>query len=56
MDLVNPTRKEEDESSSLVANLEMTMASIDAYFYTRCASLNGFICLSHEGRFMNHDI
>ncbi|KAG7598793.1 F-box associated interaction domain [Arabidopsis suecica] len=45
--------QEEDEFSSLVTNLDMTMASMDAYFYTRSTgSVNGFICLSHKGRFM----
>lgn len=44
--------QEEEESSSLVANLHMKIISMDAYFHTRCASLNGFICLSYKGRFM----
>ncbi|KAG7593470.1 F-box associated interaction domain [Arabidopsis thaliana x Arabidopsis arenosa] len=47
------SQEEYTEFSSLVANLDMTMASMDAYFYTRSmGSVNGFICLSHKGRFM----
>ncbi|CAA7014211.1 unnamed protein product [Microthlaspi erraticum] len=46
------SQDQEDESSSLVANLNMTMASMDAYCYTRSASVNGFICVSHKRRVM----
>ncbi|VVA93129.1 unnamed protein product [Arabis nemorensis] len=43
--------QEDEESSSLVTNLDMKLTSVEAYFHTRCASVNGFICISHNGRF-----
>lgn len=46
------SQDQEDDSSSLVANLDMTMASMGAYCYTRCASVNGFICVSNKRRVM----
>ncbi|CAN8303840.1 unnamed protein product [Cochlearia groenlandica] len=42
----------DSSSSSMLANLDMTMTSMDAYFYTRCAPVNGFICISHKGSYM----
>ncbi|EOA28426.1 hypothetical protein CARUB_v10024633mg [Capsella rubella] len=43
--------QEKDESSSLVANLDMTLTS-DAKFSTPCPSVNGFISIFHKGRFV----
>ncbi|EOA28361.1 hypothetical protein CARUB_v10024565mg [Capsella rubella] len=45
------TSLQEKDESSLVANLDMTLTSDADNFSIKCASVNGFISLSHNGRF-----
>ncbi|EOA14705.1 hypothetical protein CARUB_v10027982mg [Capsella rubella] len=51
--LLTSLQEKDEESTSLVANLDMTLASNNANnFSVRCASVNGFISLSPNGRFV----
>ncbi|XP_010431728.1 PREDICTED: F-box protein At1g30790-like [Camelina sativa] len=43
---------EQKSSSTLVANLDMTIASTVNYCYTRGTLVHGFLCCSHQGRFL----